>query len=359
MASIRDVAKLAQVAPSTVSLVLNNKGYVSEASRKKVLDAIEKLNYVPNELARNLYRNSTNIIGIIVPDVAHPFFGAFIGALEIALYKYNYKIMVCSTIERENAEHEIVDMLRRQMIDGIIMGCHSLEVDLYDNVNKPIVAFDRIINNKIPIIRSDHEKGGRLAAQAMLKAGCKYPLQITGIKNSSMSAYLHHSAFKDELSRNGIEVINYEMEWNKFDMNYFKRVAVDVFEKYPHIDGVYGADMVVCACLGEARKRKLDIPKDIKFIAYDGTFITESSFYNITAIVQPINILAQKTAQMIVSLIKNENIEKADCAFVPVYGLFRCHQHRAQRAADSALRWYGRRRCNARQLCRPVPVPCH
>lgn len=90
--------------------------------------------------------------------------------------------MVCSTIERENAEHEIVDMLRRQMIDGIIMGCHSLEVDLYDNVNKPIVAFDRIINNKIPIIRSDHEKGGRLAAQAMLKAGCKYPLQITGIK---------------------------------------------------------------------------------------------------------------------------------------------------------------------------------
>ena len=80
---------------------------------KKVLDAIEKLNYVPNELARNLYRNSTNIIGIIVPDVAHPFFGAFIGALEIALYKYNYKIMVCSTIERENAEHEIVDMLKK------------------------------------------------------------------------------------------------------------------------------------------------------------------------------------------------------------------------------------------------------
>lgn len=77
MASIRDVAKLAQVAPSTVSLVLNNKGYVSDASRKKVLDAIKKLNYVPNELARNLYRNSTNIIGIIVPDVAHPFFWGF------------------------------------------------------------------------------------------------------------------------------------------------------------------------------------------------------------------------------------------------------------------------------------------
>lgn len=310
MASIRDVAKLAQVAPSTVSLVLNNKGYVSEASRKKVLDAIEKLNYVPNELARNLYRNCTNIIGVVVPDIAHPFFGAFIRFLEVALYKHNYKIMVCSTIERENAEHELVDMLRRQMIDGIIMGCHSLEVDLYDNVNKPIVAFDRIINNKIPIIRSDHAQGGRLAAQAMLKAGCKHPLQIIGAKSVTTPAHLHHATFREEMLKAKVDIKDYEMEWNKFDMNYFKRVAVDVFEKYPHIDGVYGADMVVCACLGEARKRKLDIPKDIKFIAYDGTFITESSFYNITAIVQPINILAQKTAQMIVSLIKNENIEK-------------------------------------------------
>ena len=310
MASIRDVAKLAQVAPSTVSLVLNNKGYVSEASRKKVLDAIEKLNYVPNELARNLYRNCTNIIGVVVPDIAHPFFGAFIRFLEVALYKHNYKIMVCSTIERENAEHELVDMLRRQMIDGIIMGCHSLEVDLYDNVNKPIVAFDRIINNKIPIIRSDHEKGGRLAAQAMLKAGCKYPLQITGIKNSSMSAYLHHSAFKDELSRNGIEVINYEMEWNKFSMDYFCQVAKEIFERYPEIDGIYGSDMIICACYAEACKHNLKVPQDIKLIAYDGTLITNCGLLNITSIVQPIEQLAQKTAQMIVSLIKNENIEK-------------------------------------------------
>lgn len=310
MASIRDVAKLAQVAPSTVSLVINNKGYVSENARKKVLDAIEKLNYVPNELARNLFRNSTNIIGIIVPDVAHPFFGAFISALEIALYKYNYKIMVCSTVEKKNAEHEIVDMLQRQMIDGIIMGCHSLEVELYDNVNKPIVAFDRIINNRIPLIHSDHKQGGKLAAQTLIKAGCKHPLQITGIKNASMSAYSHHVAFKEELAKNGIDVINYEMKWNQFSMKYFKQVAVDVFEKYPEIDGIYGSDMVVCACLGEAHKRKLNIPENIKFIAYDGTFITESGFYNITSIVQQIDLLAAETAKMIVSLVKGKKVVK-------------------------------------------------
>lgn len=310
MASIRDVAKLAQVAPSTVSLVINNKGYVSDNARKKVLDAIEKLNYVPNELARNLFRNCTNIIGVIVPDVAHPFFGAFISSLEIALYKQGYKIMVCSTIERENAERDIVDMLRRQMIDGIIMGCHSLEIGLYDNINKPIVAFDRIINSKIPIIRSDHEQGGKLAAQAMIQAGCKHPLQITGIKNVSMSAYLHHFNFEKELGKNGIEVINYEMGWNQFSMDYFKQVAVEVLNKHPEVDGIYGADMAVCACLGEAHKRNLNIPENIKFIAYDGTFITDCGFYSITSIVQPIELLAKEAAGMIVSLIRGEKIEK-------------------------------------------------
>lgn len=310
MASIRDVAKLAQVAPSTVSLVLNNKGYVSDASRKKVLDAIKKLNYVPNELARNLYRNCTNIIGVVVPDIAHPFFGAFIRFLEVALYKYNYKIMVCSTIERENAEHELVDMLRRQMIDGIIMGCHSLEVDLYDNVDKPIVAFDRIINNKIPIIRSDHETGGRLAAQSMMKAGCKHPLQIIGAKSVTTPAHMHHLKFKEEMKKFQITVEDYEMEWNRFSMDYFRQVAKNVFEKYPYIDGIYGTDMIICACYAEACKHKLKVPEDVKLIAYDGTLITNCGLLNITSIVQPIEQLAKKAAQMIVALIKNEKIEK-------------------------------------------------
>lgn len=308
LASIRDVAKLAQVAPSTVSLVLNNKGYVSDKARKKVLDAIEKLNYVPNELARNLFRNCTNIIGVIVPDVAHPFFGTFISALEIALYKHNYKIMVCSTIERENAEHELVDMLQRQMIDGIIMGCHSLEIGLYNNIDKPIVAFDRVINSKIPIVRSDHEQGGKLASQAMIQAKCKHPLQMIGAKSVTTPAHLHHLVFEKEMAKKGIEVINYEMGWNQFGMDYYKKIAKKIFDNYPEIDGIYGADMVICACLNEIRKRKLSIPEDIKLIAYDGTFITESGFYNITSIVQPIKLLAMETAKMIVALIQGKKV---------------------------------------------------
>ena len=74
MVGMRDVAKAAGVSLSTVSLVVNNTGYVSADMRAKVESAMRQLNYIPNELARNLYRNRTNTIGVIMPTIAHPFF---------------------------------------------------------------------------------------------------------------------------------------------------------------------------------------------------------------------------------------------------------------------------------------------
>ena len=74
MASIRDVAKQAGVGVGTVSRALNGTGYVSPDTKKKIEKAAEKLGYTPNELARNLYRNRTGIVGVMVPDLDHPFF---------------------------------------------------------------------------------------------------------------------------------------------------------------------------------------------------------------------------------------------------------------------------------------------
>lgn len=87
MASIRDVAQRAGVGVGTVSRVLNGNGYVAEDTRKKIEMAISELEYTPNELARNLFRNKTGLIGVLVPDLDHPFFSSFVRETEIALYK--------------------------------------------------------------------------------------------------------------------------------------------------------------------------------------------------------------------------------------------------------------------------------
>ena len=101
MASIGDVAKLAGVSRSTVSLVCNNKGYVSDETRKKIEKAMKELNYIPSELGRNLKMQKSGIVGIIVPDIAHPF-QYVIKYAEKELYSRGYKALVCGTAGRED-----------------------------------------------------------------------------------------------------------------------------------------------------------------------------------------------------------------------------------------------------------------
>ena len=184
MAGIRDVARLAHVSTSTVSLVLNKSGYVSDKTREKVETAMRELNYIPNELARNLYHSKTNIVGLILPDIAHPFFGSFAKYAEMELYKEGYKTMLCSTVHEENGEKEYIDMLNRQMMDGIIMGTHSLDIEDYNGVVRPIVSLDRYINESIPIVMSDHEKGGTLAAEELLRCGCNFMRSTSAARTS-------------------------------------------------------------------------------------------------------------------------------------------------------------------------------
>ena len=195
MARIKDVAKLAGVSTSTVSLVLNNKGYVSAATRAKVEAAVQELHYVPSEVGRNLSLNRTNLIGVIIPDVAHPFFAALLHEIEIALYDYGYKTMICSTGEKKNAELAFLDMLRRHTMDGLIIGAHALHIENYQHIELPVIAFDRYLCDEIPIIRADHHQGGQLAANALLKRHPHHVVQITGAPTVHTTAHEHEDIF--------------------------------------------------------------------------------------------------------------------------------------------------------------------
>ncbi len=105
MASIREVAQEAGVGVGTVSRALNGSGYVSPETRKKIEKAAKKLKYTPNELARNLYHNRTGIVGVIVPDLDHPFFSSLVKHIEMELYGQSYKTMICNTVGISRREH--------------------------------------------------------------------------------------------------------------------------------------------------------------------------------------------------------------------------------------------------------------
>lgn len=310
MTSINDVAKRAHVAKSTVSLVLNDSGYVSKETREKVEQAIKELNYTPSQLGRNLSKNRTNLIGIIIPDVAHPFYGSFVKHAEEALYRLGYKTMFCATVERENMEQEFLNMLQNHTMDGIIMGAHSLLHEQYEHLTLPVVAFDRDLGKKIPLVQADHMQGGRMAAEFLVTRGCKKIVHVAGAKIVNTPAHKYHVAFEQTLKEHGLYTHCLEMPHNAFQEEDFAAAAKKLFDLYPDVDGIFGADLLILACMKEARKRNVSISENLKMIAYDGTYVTRIGAHTIDAIVQPIREMAFACAQTMDSLVKGERPKK-------------------------------------------------
>src|SRR6516165_9561023 len=121
MATMKRVAAYAQVSISTVSRVMNQSGYVAPTVRENVLKAMKKLNYHPSAPARALRKRSTESVGVLVPQLAHPYFGAIGIATEKYLFAHGYRTFLCSSEENEDKESAYIEMLLSQRVDGVIL----------------------------------------------------------------------------------------------------------------------------------------------------------------------------------------------------------------------------------------------
>ncbi|HAX51413.1 MAG TPA: transcriptional regulator [Clostridiales bacterium] len=303
MAGIKDVAKRAGVGVGTVSRMINDSGYVAVETREKIEIAMRELSYTPNELARNLFHKRTGIIAVLVPNVSNPFFAEFVDYVEAELYKAGFKMMLCNTVKASNAELEYLDMLNRHIVDGVITGVHSLDVEEYRKIHKPIVALDRYLGEHIPVVAVDHKEGGRLAAEALISNGCKKILHFRGTTTVESPYHERHYEFDRIMEKNHIKTYSYELKWNRFDPEYYLEVVEDVFSRGFDFDGVFAVDWLAIECMNEAIRRHLKIPRDVKFVAYDGTFITKMVEPKMTAVVQPVEGLARESVRLLRNLI--------------------------------------------------------
>ncbi len=303
MASIREVAQEAGVGVGTVSRALNGSGYVSPETRKKIEKAAKKLKYTPNELARNLYHNKTGIVGVIVPDLEHPFFSALVKHIEMELYEQGYKTMICNTVGISRREQEYLDMLERNMVDGIITASHGLEVEEYRKQVKPIVSIDRDLGAQIPLIGCDHAKGGKLAAELMLKAQRKKVFLVSGISPKVM-ANDRYVTFMKVLEENGVTVLQEVMEWNIFSWDAHYHMAEEIFRLHPDIDGIFGGDLAALACLNAAQRRGIRIPEDISIVGFDAMTSSNMVYPQLTAIRQNVELLAEVSVNTLLDMVE-------------------------------------------------------
>ena len=120
-ASISDVARESGVSIFTVSAVVNNKAHVGKNLRERVEDAIRKLNYRPNLIARSLIKQKTQTIGMIVPDIANPFFPMVVRGAEDAALKQGYNLLLCNSDDTLQKEESAIELLLSKRVDGILL----------------------------------------------------------------------------------------------------------------------------------------------------------------------------------------------------------------------------------------------
>lgn len=310
MPTIKDVAKKAGVTVTTVSRVLNNRGYISEVTRKKVYEAMKELNYQPNELARSLYRKKSYLIGLLIPNVAHPFFAELTGYIEYYAYQEGYKILLCNSGQDSSKEKEYIDMLKRHQVDGIIIGSHTLEAEQYLNVKLPIVAIDRYYSN-IPYVASDNYKGGILATKLLIQKGCKKIAHISGPLILNTPANNRYKAFKDVATQEGVEHYVVETKLNSFEIEEFKKIVRDLFKEHPDIDGIFASgDLIAASVISVAKELNKKIPQDLKIVGYDDINVANLVVPSLTTVRQPIKEIARKAIELLLRQIDGEKVEK-------------------------------------------------
>ena len=310
MTGIRDVAKLAGVSPSTVSRVMNGTARVDDEKRQKVERAILETGFKPNEVARSLYKRSSKIIGILVPNIINPFFNELAGAVEEECDRRGYRLTLCNSNDDLEKEKRNLSLLERMNADGVILMTNMDEIHKeVGNCRIPVVMIDRQIEGgkEIACIQSNHYQGGRMSMEHLLECGCRHIVQMSGPLHLS-SARKRHQGYLDVCGERGIEPACIE---GNYSFESGTEMAERLLEKYPDTDGIIAAnDMVAISVYKELHRKGIRVPEDIQLIGFDNISLSSLFTPEITTIAQPIKRMGQDAVRMLTEYVAGAQINR-------------------------------------------------
>lgn len=302
MATLKDVAKETGLTVTTISRVLNNRGYISEETREKVYAAMKKLNYQPNEVARSLSKQSSNTIGVIVPHIRHPYFADLISNLENQAYQRKYKILLFNSREKHEKMKKYLEMCSSNRVAGIILCSGNVELDNMQSLNIPLVTIERYLENGTAAVECDNYLGGKIAAQHLIERGCKQLLCFSGINNNAMPADSRAVAFRETCLENQIECKEISTSLDQYnDLEYYEFIEKFLREN-PKVDGIFASsDLIAAQVIQICAKMKKRIPEDIKLVGFDDVNISMLTTPRITTIHQPIKEMAATAVDLVIN----------------------------------------------------------
>lgn len=312
--SIKDVAKEAGVSIATVSRVLNNIDVVNEETKKKVLDVIEKLGYMPNIVARSLKTQETRTIGIIIPDISNQFYPEVVRGAEDVSNIYDYNIILCNTDLDLEKEISYLRVLREKMVDGVIYMSNSIQegsLKLINDLNMPVVLVETTDEeNKLPSVVIDNVQAAFDATEFLIKKGNKNIAYIGRGNEGNNAASLRYVGYKKALEK-------YKLPFDEKLVHIGGTKPSDGYKginsilKEAKFDAAFCAsDEVAMGAINALRENGLRVPEDVDIIGFDDIYSAKVFYPKLTTVAQPMYDMGSVGMRMLIKIINHEQLSQ-------------------------------------------------
>lgn len=319
--SIKDIAKKAGVAISTVSHVINDTKFVSSQNREKVTKAIKELNYRPNILARSLRTKKTKTVAVITPDISQPFFAQTIRGMEEAARKRRYTLIIGCTFYDPKEEKSQTYSFLDQSIDGLVFFCgyddYSHIEDVFDH-NIPIVAADRLFRGlDIPSVHIDNHQAMIEAITYLHRLGHERIGYITFDYEKQRSARERYEGYCLGLERNGLEynpdyvIIENSLRLDELKGTYELLRRLSRKEKMPTVFATL-ADFLAIATIKALKDSGFRVPEDISILGFNNEVISEFSDPPLTTVKQPKKVMGKIAMDLLIDMIEGKRIKEKE-----------------------------------------------
>ncbi|WP_026973032.1 substrate-binding domain-containing protein [Aliagarivorans marinus] len=315
MATIKDVAALAQVSTSTVSHVINQTRVVSDEATARVHQAIAELNYIPNTMARSLKGGGSQVLGMLVTDSTNPFYANLIQQVDRIAYQKGYNLILCNTHGEPNRAREYLDMLLQRRIDGLLVMSAEARLDgmelLQSRSNMPVVVMDWGPSNEfVDKIQDDSQFGGYLATRHLIENGHTDICCVMGPLQKSNSRQ-RLEGYQRAMQEAGLSVA----EGHVVETSFSSEGGWQAMNQLIAQDRVPGAifagnDLIALGVIRAANEAGIRVPEQLSIVGYDD--IPQAEFFSpsLSTIRQPVEQLASEAIELLMQRVAQPHRDK-------------------------------------------------
>ncbi|MBX7444616.1 MULTISPECIES: LacI family DNA-binding transcriptional regulator [unclassified Arthrobacter] len=312
-ATVRDVAREANVSTATVSRVTSNKGYpVSAAARARVLEAVSRLGYSPNDLARSLLQERTFTVGVVVPDLSNPHHPDIVRGVEETAAANGYSVQFCSTDNEPDRLASYLDQMASKRVDGIILAGGGLDPDRALGAIGPFrmrtIVVGRYSNSVFPSVESDNRAAGQLATRHILELGHRRLGAITGPATATASADRLAGAL-EVLKEFGLTSRATSVVESDFSAEGGYAAAKKLLKrKSPPTAIIASNDAMAIGAMAAAADMGLGVPNDLAVMGYDDIVTARFLRPSLTTIALPTHEMGSTAMSLLMQLIDGEAV---------------------------------------------------